>query len=81
MTTSVIINGIEYRPVATLPPQSDPMPLCETLRALRKSAVLGLRGHRTQPARQQRGKGRGAGIACGASLLTAGLAGTLRRQR
>ncbi len=42
MTTSVIINGIEYRPVATLPPQSDPMPLCETLRALRKSAGMTL---------------------------------------
>jgi DNA-binding XRE family transcriptional regulator len=43
-TINVIINGIEYRPVATLPAQSSQMPLCDTLRALRKSAKLTLQG-------------------------------------
>ena len=37
MSLHVIINGIEYRPVATLPAQSSQLPLCDTLRALRKS--------------------------------------------
>ena len=43
-TINVMINGIEYRPVATLPAQSSQMPLCDTLRALRKSARLTLQG-------------------------------------
>ncbi len=41
-TINVLVNGIEYRPVATLPAQSSQMPLCDTLRALRKSAKLTL---------------------------------------
>lgn len=43
-TINVIINGIEYRPVATLPEQSSQAPLGDTLRALRKSARLTLQG-------------------------------------
>jgi len=39
---SVIINGVEYRPVATLHAQPVRMPLCDTLRELRKSAGMTL---------------------------------------
>jgi len=42
LNPSVIINGIEYRPVVTLPTQSDQMPLCETLLNLRKSSGMSL---------------------------------------